>query len=72
MDQPKLERLLRLVMLLTANTYYTVDELAERMETSPRSICRYLDTFKSAGFVIYKEDGCIRLGKESPFFKDIS
>lgn len=72
MYQPKLERLLRLVMLLTANTYYTVDELAERMETSPRSIYRYLDTFKSAGFVIYKEDGCIRMGKESPFFKDIS
>lgn len=72
MDQPKLERLLRPVMLLTANTYYTVDELAERMETSPRTIYRYLDTFKSAGFVIYKEDGCIRMGKESPFFKDIS
>lgn len=72
MDQPKLERLLRLIMLLTANTYYTVEELAERMETSPRSIYRYLDTFKSAGFVIYKESGYIRMGKESPFFKDIS
>lgn len=72
MDQPKLERLLRLIMLLTANTYYTVEELAERMETSPRSIYRYLDTFKSAGFVIYKESGCIRMGKESPFFKDLS
>lgn len=72
MDQPKLERLLRLIMLLTANTYYTVEELAERMETSPRSIYRYLDTFKSAGFAIYKESGNIRMGKESPFFKDIS
>lgn len=72
MDQPKLERLLRLMMLLTANTYYTVEELAERMETSPRSIYRYLDTFKSAGFAIYKEGSHVRMGKESPFFKDIS
>ena len=54
MDQPKLERLLHLMMLLTANTRYTVDELAERMETSPRSIYRYLDTFKAAGFAIYE------------------
>lgn len=72
MDQPKLERLLRLMMLLTGNTYYTVEELAERMETSSRSIYRYLDTFKSAGFTVYKESGYIRMGKESPFFKDIS
>ena len=72
MDQPKLERLLHLMMLLTANTRYTVDELAERMETSPRSIYRYLDTFKAAGFAIYKEGSHIRMGKESPFFKDIS
>lgn len=69
MDQPKLERLLRLIMLLTANTYYTVEELAERMETSPRSIYRYLDTFKSAGFVIYKESGCIRMEKNLLFLK---
>lgn len=63
MDQPKLERLLHLMMLLTANTRYTVDELAERMETSPRSIYRYLDTFKAAGFAIYKEGSHIRMGK---------
>ena len=30
MDQPKLERLLRLMKLLTANTTYNVDQLAER------------------------------------------
>lgn len=72
MDQPKFERLLRLMMLLTANTRYSVEELADRMETSPRSIYRYLDTFKSAGFTIYKEDSRIFMGKESPFFKDIS
>ena len=36
MDQPKLERLLRLMKLLTANTTYNVDQLAERLQMSRR------------------------------------
>ena len=72
MDQPKIERLLRLMMLLTANNRYTVDELAERMETSPRTIYRYIDTFKEAGFLITKKGECFRIDKKSKYFKDIS
>ena len=72
MDQPKLERLLRLMKLLTANTTYNVDQLAERLEMSRRTIYRYIDTFREAGFVIKKTGDCIRLDKESPHFKDIS
>ena len=72
MDQPKIERLLRLMKMLTANTSYTVDELASRLEMSRRTIYRYVDTFRQAGFVIKKRGDCIRLDKESPHFKDIS
>ncbi|MEG1885890.1 MAG: WYL domain-containing protein [Alistipes sp.] len=72
MDQPKLERLLRLMKLLTANTTYTVDDLAARLEMSRRTVYRYIDTFREAGFVIQKSNDCIRLDKESPHFKDIS
>lgn len=72
MDQPKLERLLRLMKMLTANTSYTVDDLADRLATSRRTIYRYIDTFRQAGFVIRKSGECIRLDKESPHFKDIS
>lgn len=72
MDQPKLERLLRLMKMLTANTTYTVDELAERLQMSRRTVYRYIDTFREAGFVIKKSGDCIRLDKESPHFKDIS
>ena len=50
MDQPKIERLLRLLRLLSGNVTYTVDELADRLDTSWRSIYRYIDTLKSAGF----------------------
>lgn len=55
MDQPKIDRLLRLMMLLTANNRYTVNDLAERLSTSPRTIYRYIDTFKEAGFLIAKK-----------------
>lgn len=72
MDQPKLERLLRLMKLLTANTTYSVDQLAERLDMSRRTVYRYIDTFRDAGFVIKKTGDCIRLDKESPHFRDIS
>lgn len=72
MDQPKIERMLRLMKILTANTLYTVDEIAERLSMSRRTIYRYIDTFREAGFVIKKSGNHIRLDKESPHFKDIS
>ena len=73
MEQPKVERLLKLMKLMTGNVNYTVEDLAERLDTSYRSIYRYIDTFKNAGFVVHKlEGGVYKLGKESRYFKDIS
>lgn len=73
MDQPKLERMLRLMKLMTTNVNYTINDLAERLDTSYRSIYRYIETFKDAGFVVQKlEGGVYKLGKESRYFKDIS
>jgi predicted DNA-binding transcriptional regulator YafY len=72
MDQPKIERMLRLMMMLTANNRYSVDELADRLETSPRTIYRYIDTFKEAGFLINKKGDCFRIDKKSKYFKEIS
>lgn len=72
MDQPKLERLLRLMKLLTANNSLTVDEIADNLGVSQRSAYRYIDTFREAGFVIKKVGGFIKLDTSSPYFKDIS
>ena len=58
---------------MAGNVNYTVDDLAERLDTSYRSIYRYIETFKRAGFVVHKlEGGVYKLGKESRYFKDIS
>ena len=73
MDQPKIERVLRLMKMMTGNVRYTVDEIAERLGISYRSVYRYIDTFKEAGFVVHRtESGVYSLGKESRYFKDIS
>jgi predicted DNA-binding transcriptional regulator YafY len=72
MDQPKIERLMRLMKMLTGNVSYTVDELADRLEMSVRTIYRYIDTFREAGFIIKKQGDVFRLDKSSPYFRDIS
>lgn len=59
MEQPKMERLLKLIQYMSGPVYYTYDQLSEKMEISKRSLFRYLDTFKSAGFTIIKVNGNI-------------
>lgn len=54
MEQPKFERMLRLIKLLTGNTNLTIEDIARRLGTTYRSIYRYIDTFKDAGFVVQK------------------
>ena len=73
MEQPKIERVLRLMKMMTGNNNYTVDEMAERLGISYRSVYRYIDTFKDAGFVVQRREGGIyKLGKDSRYFKEIS
>ena len=59
--------------LMSGNSYFTIDELAEKLETSYRSIYRYIDTFKEVGFAVEKIHGNVyRLVKMPSPFKDIS
>jgi predicted DNA-binding transcriptional regulator YafY len=72
MDHPKIDRLMRLMKMLTGNTTYSVQDLADRLEMTPRTIYRYIDSFREAGFVVKKSGNIFRLDKSSPYFKDIS
>ena len=59
--------------LMTGNAYFTVEELADKLDTSYRSIYRYIDTFKELGFVVEKIHGNVyRLAKVPSSFKDLS
>ncbi|MBO6169613.1 MAG: WYL domain-containing protein [Bacteroidales bacterium] len=66
MDQPKLERMLRLMKYLSGNVNYSIEELSRKLEMSPRTVYRYIDTFKSAGFAVTKLYGDIYKLAEMP------
>lgn len=73
MEQPRIERVLRLMRLMSGNSYFTIDELAEKLDTSYRSIYRYIDTFKEVGFAVEKIHGNVyRIVRMPSSFKDIS
>ena len=40
--------------LLTGNVNRTIDQLAVEMDTTPRTVYRYIDTIRDAGFVVHK------------------
>ena len=72
MEQPRVERTLRLMRLMSGNAYLTVEQLAKRLDTSTRSIYRYIDTFKTCGFAVEKiDDSIYRLISMPTGYKDL-
>ncbi|MBR4922514.1 MAG: helix-turn-helix domain-containing protein, partial [Bacteroidaceae bacterium] len=63
MELHKFERQLRLMMLLTQNRNYTLEELGERLDMSTRNVYRYVEAFKMAGFVVRKKGKYYSLDK---------
>ena len=51
--------------MMTDSRDHDITEMAKTLGTSPRSVYRYIDTFKEAGFVVIKQDSSVyKLGKE--------
>ena len=66
MDQPRIERLLRLMKMLSSNVNYTVEELANKFDVSIRTMYRYIDTLKTSGFELTRYPGNVyKIGKMS-------
>ena len=58
--------------LMSGNAYLTVEQLAKRLDTSTRSIYRYIDTFKTCGFAVEKiDDSIYRLISMPSGYKDL-
>jgi proteasome accessory factor C len=64
MDQEKMQRLLRLLMLLAGQRYYSLQEIVGIIESSDRTVYRYLETFEASGFVLDRNEGKYRLKKD--------
>ena len=66
MDTHKISKLLRLMKLLTGNVSRTIDSLAKELGITPRTVYRYIDTIRDAGFVVNKLYGNVyQMGKVS-------
>lgn len=73
MDQPKIERMLRIIQLLAGNTKHSLDELADKFGLSRRTMFRYLDTLKGAGFVIQRiDEGVYKIVSYDKEYTDLS
>ncbi len=68
----KFDRQLRLMILLTQNRQYTLDQICDKLEISRRNLYYYIEAFRDNGFIIEKHGMVYRLDKESPFFKEIT
>lgn len=65
-EQAKIERIIRLLLLLSGNCRFTINEISEKLETSVRTVYRYIETFRNAGLVIDKNiDGYWKLEKNN-------
>ena len=75
MDQPRIERLLRLMKMLSSNVNYTVEELANKFDVSIRTMYRYIDTLKTSGFELTRYPGNVykigKMPKSAPDFEKL-
>ena len=73
MDQTKIVKILRLMKLLTGNVSRTIDQLAVEMGITPRSVYRYIDDIRDAGFVVNKLYGNVfAMGKVARGLSDFN
>ena len=73
MDQTKISKLLRLMKLLTGNVSRTIDHLAKEMGITSRTVYRYIDTIRDAGFVVNKLYGNVyAMGKMNRGLSDFN
>lgn len=69
----KLQKILKLMMLLTGGIRYSRNEIMKRLQIDERTFYRYLNILREAGFVIPKpENSRYSIDKNSPFFSEIS
>ena len=71
-DQDKFRRMLEILMLLSNTHGASVPNLAKRFNISPRSVYRYIKTFKDVGFAVKKQGKRYKVETEDAEFEDIS
>ncbi len=71
-DQAKIERSIKLLLLLSSGFGYSIKAISEKLETSQRTIYRYIETFRNIGLIIEKNrNGYWKIEKNSDHYKDL-
>lgn len=68
MRHDKLDKELQLIMLLTENHSYSVEQICDKLDMSRRNLYYYLEFLKEAGFRMEKHGRCWSIDRSSPFF----
>jgi predicted DNA-binding transcriptional regulator YafY len=68
----KLNKELKLILILIDGTSYTAQELCEKINVTRRQLYNYLHSFADQGFIIIEENFRYRMDVRSPFFKHIT
>lgn len=69
MRHDHLKRELDLILLLTQNRWYRIEEICDRIGISRRSFYYYIEFFEQAGFKVEKSGRYYSLNRSSDFFK---
>jgi predicted DNA-binding transcriptional regulator YafY len=70
-ETPQIERLLRMLLILSNGLKYTSDQLADRFDISRRTFFRDRQTLLNAGFAIEQQDGRYWIDKIASPFKEL-
>ena len=72
-DQAKIERVIRLIILLSGNFGHSIKEISERLNISERTAYRYIETFKNTGLIVERnENGYWKLEKTNTYNKELN
>lgn len=70
-ETPQLERLLRMLLMLSSGIKYSAEQIAERFGISRRTFFRDRQTLMNAGFAVEQQDGLYWVDKIASPFKEL-
>lgn len=72
MDHSRLQQLLEILLYLSSGIKRSKREVMERFGLTERTFYRYIETYRSVGFIVPRpQGGLYHIDKESPYFSEI-
>lgn len=71
MRNSSLSRDLDLLLLLADSRDHSVADICEQLDISRRTLYYYIESFRQAGFDLFKRNGCYHIDQRSPFLRKL-